>query len=346
MSVTPFAAVTRRWATRESLGRAMVVKAILMSELGEKLRPNEPLARHTSFHVGGPAEWLYRADNADELSRALAVARRLRLPVRVLGGGSNVLVSDAGLRGLVILNRARGYTLNGAPDGSLILVAESGTALPLLAGQLAREGAAGLEWTVGVPGTIGGAVVQNAGAWGREIKDSLLWVEVEDSKQQASGQEGGRQRLPAEALDLRYRHSALRALPPAARPTIIHAAFRLERDEPEAIQARLQAFIARRTASQPRAASGGSTFTNPSGDHAGRLIEAAGLKGRRIGGAEISRQHANFIVTDASATASDIKALLELAQREVARQFGVWLEPEIELLGEWEGDDPLPPQHD
>ncbi|MCZ7571962.1 MAG: UDP-N-acetylmuramate dehydrogenase [Ardenticatenaceae bacterium] len=346
MSGPSVTVATRRWTTRETLRRATVIKAILMSELGDKLRASEPLARHTSFHVGGPAEWFFRADSAADLGRAVAVARRLGLPVRVLGGGSNVLVSDAGIRGLVILNRSRGYTLAEAPDASLTLVAESGAALPFLAGQLAREGAAGLEWAVGVPGTVGGAVVQNAGAWGHEIKDSLLWIEVQDPRQSEVSAEAAHQRLPAAALDLRYRHSALRDLPPAERPTIVRAAFRLARDEPAASQARLAAFVTRRTASQPRAASGGSTFTNPPGDHAGRLIEAAALKGRRIGGAEISRQHANFIVTDAGATASDIQALIELARHEVARQFGVWLEPEIELLGEWEADARLPHEHD
>lgn len=341
------ATTVRRWATRENLSREMVVKAILLSELGSRIRADEPLARYTSFHVGGPADWFYRADRVDELCRALAVARRLELPVHVLGGGSNVLVSDTGVRGLVILNRAREYTLTEAADGELTLVASSGAALPLLAGQLARKGAAGLEWAVGVPGTVGGAVVQNAGAWGSEIKDSLLWIEVMNRQPATASPDAGRQRLPAAALDLRYRHSALRALPPAERPIVLRAAFRLRRDEPAAIQARLAAYIARRTASQPRAASGGSTFTNPPGDHAGRLIEAAGLKGRRIGGAEISRQHANFIVTAAGATAGDIRALIELVQREVAGRFGVWLQPEIELIGAWEDEGHLPKkQHD
>lgn len=305
-----------------------MIEAALRSALGHKLRAAERLAGHTSFRLGGPAEWYYRADSVEELRRALAVARDLALPRRVLGGGSNVLVSDAGVRGLLILNRARAYSLEEAAGGTLTLVADAGASLPLLAGQLAREGAAGLEWAVGVPGTIGGAVVQNAGAWGQEIKDRLLWVGV-------LAPEGREERLEAAALDLGYRHSILRDLPPAARPVVLRAALSLERDEPSAIQARLAAYSAQRTASQPRAASGGSTFTNPPGDYAGRLIEAAGLKGRRVGGAEISRQHANFIVTSPSATAADVRALIELAQQAVAHRFGIWLEPEIEFVGEW-----------
>lgn len=301
------------------------VEETLVRELGPKLIANEPLSRHTTFRVGGPAEWFYRADSVEELRHAIAVARRLELPVRVLGGGSNVLVSDAGIRGLVILNRARRYSLEEAADGTLTLIAEAGASLPFLAGQLAREGAAGFEWAVGVPGTIGGAVVQNAGAWNNEIKDRLLWIEV-------ISPECDLERRAAESLDLRYRHSALRALPPAERPVIIRAAFRLERGDPAALLARVADYTARRTASQPRAASGGSTFVNPPGDYAGRLIDAAGLKGLRSGGAEISRQHANFIVTDPTATASDIRNLIELVQREVARQFGIWLEPEIEMI--------------
>jgi UDP-N-acetylmuramate dehydrogenase len=301
----------------------------LRAALGERLLANEPLARYTSFRLGGPAEWFVRANAVSELISYASLAARLDVPLTIIGGGSNILVSDAGIRGLVVLNKSRDYTLQPAPEGQgFTLTAASGLSLPWLAGQLAKVGASGLEWTVGIPGTIGGAVLQNAGAWGSETRERLLWVEWLTPQQAI-------EHHPAIDLGLRYRHSILKDLPRAERPVILQAAFRLDTEDPAAIQARLATYTARRTASQPRAASGGSTFTNPPGDYAGRLIEAAGLKGRRIGEAEISQQHANFIVTAPGTCASDVYGLIALAQSEVERQFGIQLHPEIEMLGEW-----------
>lgn len=300
----------------------------LRAAFGERVQAQVPLARYTSFRVGGPAEWLMRVDSVEELVEAVELARELGLPCRVLGGGSNVLPSDTGVRGLVLINRARGRTIEGEGD-TRTLVAESGVSLPRLAGELAKEGIAGMEWGIGVPGTVGGAVVQNAGAWGVETKDCLLWAEL------LTRPDNTVERWPVERLDFGYRHSALLDQPSQARPVVLRAAFRVHPDDPETVVARTARYRNQRTASQPRAASGGSTFRNPPGDYAGRLIEAAGLKGHRIGGAQFSPKHANFIVHDGEATAEDIRQLMALARRTVAERFGVELQLEVELIGEW-----------
>ncbi|MCB0075806.1 MAG: UDP-N-acetylmuramate dehydrogenase [Anaerolineales bacterium] len=300
----------------------------LQEAFGPQLQANAPLSRYTSFRVGGPADWLLRVNRIDELLHAVALARELAMPCRVLGGGSNVLVSDAGVRGLLILNRARQSRIE--QDGAArTLIAESGLSLPRLAGELAKAGLSGMEWGIGVPGTVGGAVVQNAGAWGVETKDRLLWADLLNRETHEV------ERWALGDLDLRYRHSRLLDAAPETRPIVLRAAFRLWPEAPEIVSERTMGYRDQRTASQPRAASGGSTFRNPPGDYAGRLIEAAGLKGHRIGGAEFSRKHANFIVHDGTATAADIRALIDLAQREVAAQFGVRLMTEIEMVGDW-----------
>lgn len=301
---------------------------ILRAELGDAVVQHEPLAGYTTLKVGGPADWLYRANNARALQKAVEVARRCELPYRVIGGASNVLVSDEGLDGLVILNRSKRFFVRPARGDGVHLVADSGVSLPWLAGTLARGGVTGLEWCVGVPGTIGGAVVQNAGAWGHEIRDTLVSIEWLTSA-------GEVETVSAGALDLRYRHSIVLEKAPQERPVILRATFALGRDKPEEIRKRVRYYSMRRTMTQPRAASGGSTFKNPPGDYAGRLLEEAGLKGYRIGGAEFSPTHANFIVNRGDATAQDVMALIVLARRRVRAQFDVHLELELEYVGRW-----------
>jgi UDP-N-acetylmuramate dehydrogenase len=208
-------------------------------------------------------------------------------------------------------------------------MAEAGVMMPKLAGELAKRGAAGFEWAVGVPGSIGGAVVQNAGAWGEETKDRLMSVEyVTPGEDQV-------RTMTVDALNYRYRGSAILDAPPEERPIVLRAWFRLDKDDPAEIAARNAQNIAKRTASQPRAATGGSTFQNPPSDHAGRLVEAAGLKGYRLGNASISDQHANFIINHGGATANEIRGLIELARLMVREKFGVELHPEIEFVGYW-----------
>ncbi|MGD8623851.1 MAG: UDP-N-acetylmuramate dehydrogenase [Anaerolineae bacterium] len=281
-----------------------------------------PLAPYTALRVGGPAELLVKVTTARALRQAVILARARDLPCRVLGGGSNVLVSDAGLRGLVLLNRAGAITFG--PDR---VRAESGAALSRLARRCVSRGLAGLEWAVGLPGTVGGAVVGNAGAWGGDVASVLARARVLEANGQVSD-------WPARRFHFRYRGSALKA-PAGPQIVVLDAEFDLAPADRQALEARLAEITARRKASQPSGATCGSVFKNPPGDYAGRLVEAAGLKGTRRGGAMISDVHANFVVNEGSATAADVKALIDLAQRAVQEKFGIALELEIELLGEW-----------
>jgi len=299
------------------------------------LRRTEPMARHTSFHIGGPAEFYLRVDTIAILEQAVSAAWAEGLPCTIFSGGSNVLVADAGIRGLVIENRCRAYHIERQTDNeSAVLVVESGASLAALAGELVRAGWSGLEWAVGIPGSVGGAVIQNAGAWGQTISDVLL--EVELLEKVAGSNKSRARRWEARQLHQDYRTSALREMPAGARPIVLRAWFQLQRGDPAELKRRLAAYVQKRTASQPRQPSAGSVFRNPPDDYAGRLIEAAGLKGHRIGDAQISAQHANFIVNLGKATAQDVWSLVELAQKAVQDRFNVLLVPEIERIGAWD----------
>ena len=324
--------MNKPWATTRTIKKDTLVRILLRGEMGaSNVLQDEPMSKYTSFRVGGPADWLLRADDTEMLIKAVYAARRTKLPYRIIGAGSNILVSDAGIEGIVILNKADHYELIEYQHG-FVLMASSGVMLPKLAGDLAKHGAAGLEWGVGIPGTIGGAVVQNAGAWGSEIKDRLLSIEyiMPDQEQVKT--------IPANRLGLRYRGSNILDVSPMKRPIILNAWFRLDRDDPEAIMERNAKYIAQRQATQPRLASGGSTFRNPTGDYAGRLLEAVELKGYRLGQAAFSKKHANFIVNYDNATASDIRTLIELGEERVQKRFEVKLKLELEYVGYW-GDE-------
>lgn len=306
----------------EALARA------LRSKLeGSSIQEGQSLSRHTSLRVGGPADLLAVVSSAEELREAVTLGWDYGIPCRILGAGSNVLVSDSGIRGLVIVNRARGISFSG--DG---LKAESGAILSTLARQTATRGLAGLEWAVGIPGTVGGAVVGNAGAWGGDIASVLTLAVVLEP-------DGHARPWAVDRFEYGYRTSILKQQQTrqTRQSVVLATEFRLTRSSREALEQRQSDITARRKASQPVGASCGSVFKNPSGDHAGRLIEAAGLKGSRIGQAEISSVHANFIINGGEASAEDIRALIELARRTVQRAYGVALELEIELLGEWQG---------
>ncbi len=298
----------------------------LEKAFGRRVQRQASLARFTAARLGGPAEALLPVHSADELAQAVRILWEQDLPFHILGGGSNVLVSDAGVRAVVLLNRARAARFS--PQG---LWAESGANLGSLARQAARKGLGGLEWAAGIPGTLGGAVFGNAGAHGGDIAGCLLLAEILHP---------ARGRLTLEAADLRYgyRTSALKRgeLP----GIVLNAGLRLRPAPPEDIRARMEAGLEHRRRTQPPGASLGSIFKNPPGDHAGRLIEAAGLKGTRIGGAEISPVHANFFINRGGATAGDLYQLIQLARESVQRKFGITLELEIELLGEWPGEIP------
>ena len=306
----------------------------LQTLFGARLQQNVQLARLTSARVGGPADALLEVNSADELAQAAETLWGEGLPWIVLGGGSNVLVSDAGVRGLVVLNRARQVRFEEFSQPPLVW-AESGANFGLVARQAASRGLAGLEWATGIPGTIGGAVVGNAGAHGGEMAGNLAVAEILQRNPKAQEGLPNRESWPVERLEYAYRTCILKRL--RGQTVVLGAALRLERSTPEAVQRKIDEYVEFRRRTQPLGASMGSMFKNPAGDYAGRLIEAAGLKGARLGDAQISTLHANFFINHGQATAADIWSLIEMARRSVAEQFGVDLELEIELVGQWTG---------
>jgi UDP-N-acetylmuramate dehydrogenase len=288
-----------------------------------RLRSDEPLARYTAVRLGGPADWLYLArQSTAELAEVVSAAWAHDIPVRVLGGGANVLVSDAGVRGLIILNHVTALAFAGETAH-----VSSGYGLTTLARKCAARGLAGFEWAASVPGTVGGAVVNNAGAHGGDMAGNVETVELIDA-------ERGRMTLTVDDLAYGYRTSALKARTDR-RFVVLEARLKLTAGDPTAISARIDEFIAYRKRTQPPGASLGSIFKNPPGDYAGRLIEACGLKGLAVGAVEVSPVHANFFVHRGGATAADYNALIDRVQAAVQAQTGVLLEPEIERLGQW-----------
>ena len=299
-----------------------------LPDLQTRARRNEPLSKHTTARIGGPADLLIETRTSQELVAVAQRADEMSLPYIVLGGGANILVSDDGVRGLVIVNRAKEikFDVRGIKARAEV---DSGVLLISFARDCIERGLAGLEWAINVPGTVGGGIVGNAGAHGADMSRNLNLARIM------------RRGYPPEywtprQLQFGYRRSALKAYTPNERPVVIGATFDLKVDYRANLERRANDFVAKRKASQPPGASIGSMFKNPEGDYAGRLIEAAGLKGRRIGGAMISDKHANFFVNDSgNAKASDVKALIDLAHDEVLKRFGTDLQLEVELVGEW-----------
>jgi UDP-N-acetylmuramate dehydrogenase len=295
------------------------------------LHLNEALARYTTARIGGPADVLAEAASAKDLKSFVVAARKWELPITILGGGANVLVSDKGLRGLVIINKAKRIKFR---EGAQVWC-ESGTVLPTLARECVARGLAGLEWAVGVPGTVGGAVVGNAGAHGRDIAADLFAATILNEVNEVV-------EWPKGELEFTYRSSRIkrqmRSNVHATRNTqyvVLAATFQLTPADPSELAKKADEFNDYRRRTQPPGASMGSMFKNPPGNAAGRLIDQCGLKGTRVGDAEISTVHANFFVNHGQAKASDVKALIDLAQQQVKEKFGIELELEIELLGEW-----------
>jgi UDP-N-acetylmuramate dehydrogenase len=301
----------------------------LQDLFGARLQRNAPLSRYTAARLGGPADVLLTAGSADELAEIVTRLWALEAPFTILGGGSNVLVSDAGVRGIVVISRnppGTGIRFVEQADPPTVW-AEAGVNFGALARQAARRGLAGLEWAVGIPGTLGGAVVGNAGAHGGDMAGSLRVAEILHRPQ------AERVSWPVERLDYGYRTSLLKRQPGQA--VMLGAELLLAHSTPDAVQAKMDEFTEQRRRTQPPGASLGSMFKNPPGDYAGRLIDAAGLKGARFGDAEISPLHGNFFINRGQATAADLWALIDLAQKTVAEKFGVMLELEIALVGEW-----------
>jgi UDP-N-acetylmuramate dehydrogenase len=293
----------------------------------DKLVRNEVLARHTTFRIGGPAEYFVRANSRDELIQAVQWGRAQRLDIFILGNGSNILVSDAGVRGLVIENHADAVEeITGRSPETLQVIAGSGASLPGLANRLARQGWRGLEWAIGVPATVGAAVVTNAGAHGGAVSDNLVRAEILDLQNELRW-------WAREELQYAYRTSFLKEHPNEY--VVLRAEFELERDDAAACIARMNQYTEHRRNTQPTDPSIGSMFKNPPGDYAGRLIDAAGCKGARVGKVQVSNVHANFFVNLGGAAASDVMGLVKLVQAAVREKFKVVLELEIQLVGDW-----------
>lgn len=292
---------------------------------GDQLQHDEPLARFTSSRIGGPADFLLTAESADDLAEFVSRLWTMDVPFQMLGGGSNVLISDAGIRGVIVLNKARNVEFD--PDSSPPTVwAESGSNFGALARQAAQKGMSGLEWAAGIPGTIGGAIFGNAGAHGGDITSNLMLAEILHRNQ-------GRQKWTLDQFEYSYRSSVLKRH--MGQAVILSATLRLEKGDPIAIEKTLDENVDFRRKTQPPGASMGSMFKNPPDDFAGRLIEEAGLKGTRVGEAEISSLHGNFFVNHGGATAQDVYTLIRQAAQRVKEKFGIELELEIQLMGDW-----------
>ena len=303
-----------------------------------RIRADEPMSRHTSWRVGGPADLFAVAESVDGLRAALRLAHEASIACLVLGGGSNVLVSDAGVEGLVILNRAAGLTLIPQGEGAYI-DAGSGVFFGRLAHFASRNGLAGLEWGVAIPGTVGAGVVNNSGAHHGDVQRTLVKVEMVDRTGTVSIVD------PSE-LHFRYRQSDLKMTdgsPITHSDTIVTRCwFAAQLDRDGQSKALIEELTARRRATQPISQpSGGSTFKNPEEGSAGALIEACGLKGKSVGDAQFSTKHANFIVNTGQASAADIVRLIHLAHATVREQRGIVLEPEVQVVGRWASAHPL-----
>lgn len=309
----------------------------LRAILGENFKENEPLAKHTSWRIGGPADYFLRATDEAELVVLLKTCRERDIPLLILGNGSNMLVADKGWRGMMVENRLDNSTLTDLGDGRGLLKAGSGALLSSLSRKVAKAGWAGFEFSATIPGSVGGGVVSNAGAHGGDFSQRLTRVAVATAS-------GECKILLPEDMRMSYRDSRWRdrvgmEKAPIGDPgneLILWAEFLLDRGDPTQIRQRIDEMTDWRRAKQPQEPSGGSVFKNPPVASSGSLIEQAGLKGHRIGNAQISPRHANFIVNLGGATAQDVLDLIALAQKTVKEQLGVELELEIELLGEFD----------
>lgn len=299
----------------------------LRSAFGERLQERVRMANYTTAHVGGIADAMLIVNSAGELENTVQNLWKLQTPFYLIGSGSNLLVAESGVRAVILVNRARNIKVDANHEPPTVW-AESGANLGTIARQVALRGLSGLEWAATIPGSLGGAVFGNAGAHGGDMAGNLVLAEI-------LHRQSGREDWTVNQMEYAYRSSIIKRQSGDA--VILAARLKLGHDTPAAIQSRMDEFAARRRKTQPAGASLGSMFKNPTGDYAGRLIEAAGLKSTRIGGAEISPVHANFFINLGDATADDIGKLISLAQRTVREKFGVLLELEVELLGDWSG---------
>ncbi|GLV57593.1 UDP-N-acetylenolpyruvoylglucosamine reductase [Dictyobacter sp. S3.2.2.5] len=325
----------------------------LLAHFGSRVRRNEPLARHCTFGVGGPADVWVSVDTPEDLVGLVTMCAERCWPLLITGNGTNVLYADAGVRGVVARVAINSYTLEESGAGTAFLTVGAGISWPRIINEIAPKGWGGLEFGPGIPGTLGGGVVSNAGVHGHDLGQVLEWVDIVDARQCEEVPVAPTVvRYQHNELELSYRHSRFRAQrrvqfdgegnPVAAPHKLIEPAeivmqlgIRLHREDPQQLRAAIEEHKQYRKRTQPPQQSAGSMFKNPQGDYSGRLIEAVGLKGTTQGGAQISERHANFIVNVGGARAADVAALIKEAHQRVYDRFGVDLELEVELRGEW-----------
>ena len=281
---------------------------------------NEPMSLHTSFRTGGPAEVFIKAESTENIISAIDIAKKYNKQYIITGNGSNILVKDGGIDGIVI---NIGNEMSKIKCDGTKIYAQAGAMLSALATAAADEELTGLEFASGIPGTVGGAVFMNAGAYDGEIKDVIEYADVIDS-------EGNTHRLIKDELELSYRHSVISE----KNMIVVGAMFNLNKGIKKNITDKMADFAKRRRDKQPlNYPSAGSTFKRPEGYFAGKLIEDSGLKGKTVGGAQVSEKHAGFVVNIGNATSSDIIALMDGCIETVYNKFGVKLEPEVRILG-------------
>lgn len=295
----------------------------IQRRIGVKTSRHEPLARFTTMRVGGPADLFAEIHNLFELRAIVRFARARELPLFILGRGSDLVISDKGMRGLVVYNRAEQHNFEGNR-----FTADSGLPMAKAATLSKNQGLSGLEFGLAIPGTVGGAVWANAGAHESDIRTILVEAGVLKADSEVT--------LDRDGLALTYRHSAIKDAPPGVPDVVTWATFELTPADPAVITERLDEIRRWRQQHQPLGLpSAGSVFRNPSGESAGRIIDELGLKGRRIGGATVSEKHANFIVNDQAGTAADVRRLAEEVRATVRRERGIELVFEIVFAGDW-----------
>lgn len=299
------------------------IKDKFLNLLGEQnVLIDEPMSAHTTFRIGGAADYFLLPTEGAQIKGIFEICREEGIPCFILGNGSNLLVSDKGYRGAVIQIYRN---MNKIETEGTIVRAQAGALLSAVAAEAKNNSLTGFEFAGGIPGTLGGAVTMNAGAYGGEMKDVLKAVTVADS-------EGNIMRLSAEELELGYRTSIVKT----AGYLVLEAEISLKEGNPEEIKALMKDLTERRTSKQPlEFPSAGSTFKRPEGYFAGKLIMDSGLRGYRVGGAQVSEKHCGFVINAGGATAADVRALIQDVQNKVYEKFGVMLEPEVRFLGDF-----------
>ena len=288
----------------------------------ENVFQNEPMSRHTTFRIGGVADYFVTPTKEEEIWQIISLAKQQKMPYYIVGNGSNLLVGDKGYRGIIIQICKK---MNQVDVQENYLYAQGGALLSKIAAVALEHNLSGFEFAAGIPGTLGGAVMMNAGAYGGEMRQVLTEVKVLD-------EQGGTQILTVEELELDYRSSILEK----RNVVVLSAVLKLEKGEGDAIRAHLDDLKERRTGKQPlEYPSAGSTFKRPTGFYAGKLIEDAGLRGFRIGDAQVSTKHCGFVINCGQATAADVVSLMDYMIKQVETKFGVLLEPEVKRIGEF-----------